>query len=152
MKWLVAGLGVGLLIAFLVFFIRSRGGEMVMLADLDKQIVQPYIALVASGDYDRAYALLSRNYRKEAPLEAFSEAHDRRKQDKGLISANELIKDQLIRSLFSSKREARLKYLLYYGDNRETGWVILKEEDTDQFAIDGTYYGGVGDGLTFRLW
>ncbi|WPL16400.1 hypothetical protein Thiowin_01354 [Thiorhodovibrio winogradskyi] len=152
MKWLVTGLVVVLLIAFLVFFIRSRGGEMVMLADLDKQIVQPYIAMVAADEYDRAYDLLSEDYRKEVPLETFSAGHEKRQQEKGVISANELIRDSVIYNLFSTKREVRLKYVLYYGDNRETGWIILQEEDTDQFAIDGTYYESVGDSLDFRLW
>lgn len=152
MKWLVTGLVVVGLIAFLIFFIHSRGGEMVIAADLDKQIVQPYIDLVAAGDYARAYELLSVDYRKEVPLETFATGHEKRKQENGIISANELFRDHVIHNLFSPKREVRLKYFLFYGERRETGWVILQEEDTDRFAIDGTYYESVGDSLDFRLW
>jgi len=152
MKWLWIGLGATVLVAFFVFFVRSRGGEMVMTAELDEQIVQPYIRHVAEGDYIRAYALLSEDYRKEVPLEKFREGHDKRKLEVGTISACKMIRDQVLHNLFTPKREVRLMYEIYYGEKRHTGWVGLKEEETDRFAIDGTYRETAADSLDFLLW
>ncbi len=152
MKWFWIGLGAAALIAFFVFFIRSRGGEMVVTAQLDVHIVQRYIRHVAEGDYVRAYALLSEDYRKEVALQTFREGHEKRKGEMGIISACKMIRDEVLYNIFSPKREIRLKYEIIYGDQRHTGWVKLKEEETDRFAIDGTYRETAGDSLEFMLW
>ncbi len=152
MKWFWIGLGATALIAFFVFFIRSRGGEMVMTANLDQEIVQRYVGHVAEGAYVRAYALLSEDYRKEVPLEKFREGHEKRKAEVGIITSCTLIRDEVLYNIFSPKREIRLKYEFFYEEKRHTGWVKLREEETDRFAIDGTYRETVGDSIEFMLW
>lgn len=152
MKWFWIGMGTAALIAFIVFFVRSRGGEMVITAELDRQIVQPYIQAVAGGDYRKAYERLSTGYRREVPLEKFQGGHEKRRKEKGVIRSGRMIRDQVLHNLFSSKREVLLMYELFYGDRRDTGWVKLEEEDEGRFSIEGTYREGPGETLDFVLW
>jgi hypothetical protein len=152
MKWLMIGLGVTALVTLFVFFMRSRGGEMIMTGALDEQIVQRYVRHVADGDYVSAYALLSVDYRKEVPLEKFSEEHQKRKREMGIISSCKMIRDKVLHNLFSPRREVLLMYEMYYDNQRHTGWLKLREEETDRFAIDGTYRKTAGDSLEFMLW
>lgn len=144
--------GIVLLAGFIVFHFRSRTGEMVMAGDLDKNIVQPYIAAVVAGDYQRAYSFLASSYRREFAFEKFSAAHAKRRTEMGTVLAARMIRDQTLHTLFSSKREVRLYYELNYKNKKLTGWVILEEEEKGRFAIEGTYRETAGESLDFVLW
>ncbi len=152
MKWFWIGTGTAALIAFIVFFVRSRGGEAIMASELDQNIVQPYIRAVADGDYRNAYERLSMGYRREVPFEKFKGAHEKRRIEKGVIRSCRMIRDQVLHNLFSRKRDVLLMYELFYGDRRDTGWVKLEEEERDRFAIEGTYRENAGETLDFVLW
>ncbi len=152
MKALIAGITVLLLAGFTVFFIKSRGGEMVMNTELDEKLVQPYVSLSAAGEYQQAYKLLSKDYRKEVSLEEFSRGHLKRKQEKGVITSIRMIRDEVLYNLFSSRRNVRLYYEIYYGEKRETGWIQLTEDEKDFFTIDGTYRETASGSLEFVLW
>ncbi|EIC20782.1 hypothetical protein [Thiorhodovibrio frisius] len=151
MKWLWFGLGSAVLVGFVVFLFLGRGAEMLVTADIDTSIVQPYIAYVTKGDYTSAYALLTRDYREEVPLEKFRIGHEKRKADLGTITTSHMIRDRVLYNIFSSKPEVRLKYELYYGKKRRVGWICL-EQDNDRFAVDGTYRETAGDTLAYELW
>lgn len=153
MKWIWIGLGAAAFIAFVVFHVRSRGGEMVMAAELDQKIVQPYIRSVASGDYESAYMMLAEGYRREVSLEKFQGAQEKRRVEKGTVTNARLHLDQVLRTLFSSKREVRLFYKLQYtGGGEETGWIILEEGERNVFSIEGTYRENAGETLDFVVW
>ncbi len=152
MKWLWIGLGAVGLAAFFVFYLRSRSGEMTMAVDLDRRIVQPYIKAVADGDYPSAYELLSQGYRREVPFEKFRAAHEKRRSERGTVSSTRLVSDQVLRTLFSSRRTVRLLYQLDYSGTFDTGWVQLEEEDKDRFAIEGTYRENAAETLDFIVW
>jgi hypothetical protein len=152
MKWVWLGLGGLGFIAFFVFYVRSRGGEMVMTAQLDQTIVQPYIRAVASGDYESAYMMLAEGYRREVSLEKFRGAQEKRRAVKGTVIEARLYLDQVLRTLFSSKREVRIFYKLRYQSGEDTGWVILEEGEKNVFCIEGTYRENAGDSLDFVVW
>ncbi len=152
MKWLWIVLGIAALIALFVFFIRGRGGEMVMAADLDAQIVQPYIRAVAEGDTQGAYDMLSEEYRHEVPFEKFRAAIEKRKSQMGVIGQARLIRDKTLHNLFTRRRTIHLGYDLEYDGSRDTGWVILEEGEKDRFVIEGTYRRSASGNLDFVVW
>ena len=152
MKWFWIGMSTVALVAFIVFFVRSRGGEAIVASELDQKIVQLYIKAVAEGDYRSAYERLSKSYCDEVPFEKFKGGHEKRRIEKGVISSCRMIHDQVLHNLFSSKRDVQLMYELFYGDRRETGWVKLEEEEKNRFAIEGTYRENAADTLDFYLW
>lgn len=152
MKWPYALLVVVVLAAFVVFYVRSRGAEMAMSADLDRTIVQSYVQNCAKGAYEEAYSLLSTGYRAEVSLADFKEAHEKRRLQKGTIGSCRLLRDQVLRTLFSTKRDVLMMYELFYGDRRETAWIKLEEEQKGRFFIEGTYRENAGETLDFVLW
>ena len=152
MKWLWIGLGIVASIGLVVFFVRSRGGEMKMSGELDRAVVQPYVKAVAEEQYTEAYALLGESYRRNVSFEKFKTAHEKRRAEKGTLREAKLLHDQVLRTLFSKKRTLRLYYRLDYPKGQEAAYVELEEGEKNHVSIVGTYREGPGETLDFVVW
>ena len=152
MKWLGLALGIVASIGFVVFFVRSRGGEMKMSGELDRSLVQPYVKAVSAGQYSEAYALLGKEYRRKVSFEKFQSALEKRHAERGTLREARLLHDQVLRTLFSKKRTVRIYYRLDYPKAPEEVCVELEEDEKDHFAIVGTYRQGAGETLDFVVW
>jgi hypothetical protein len=120
--------------------------------EVDATVVENYCRFVAEGNYKDAYEqCLTAKYRKEATLDAFARAHEKRKAEVGVLQERELVRDQASWNLFSKTKEYQFIYELKYPSKSYREYMVVNDED-GAFRIDGTYHSTAGDTLDFLLW
>ena len=120
--------------------------------EIDRTLLATYVRLVGDGRYPEAWeTCLSAKYRKEAPLEKFVAAHEKRRKETGRLEGARLLRFQTSRSLFSKVREHQLLYELAYPGGPQRLYAVVGDAD-GAFRIEGTYFMTGGETLTFLLW
>ena len=150
---LVYSVVAGLLVALLLLLaVRGMRRDQEMANEVDRTLMAGYVRLVGEGRFAQAWeTCLSSSYRKNAPLERFVAAHEKRRKETGGLQGGRLLRSQASRSLFSKVRELQLLYELSYPGGVERNYVVLNDAD-GAFRVDGTYCMTAGETLSFLLW
>lgn len=120
--------------------------------ELDDSLVKPYWQATAEGDYERAYGLLTDNYRKDISLEDFITGHGKRRAEFGPILNAEIIRIKSSINIFTGRREHQVLYEIYYPNRTYRDYIMLKEEKKGEYFIEGTYRISAGNNLNYYLW
>lgn len=141
-----------LILGFALFiFSGCKKKPPVNVEDLEK-IVDKYCAYVAEGAYDNAYnECMNSRYKKDVPLDKFTEAHEKRKESLGVLQEKKMNFKINTYNIFSGLREYQFTYELKYGN--ATNHEVIKLNDEDGiFLIEGTYTRSSSETLRFMVW
>ena len=150
-------LGIGVVACILVALVlglavRGMLKDRDLAREIDRTLMADYIRLVGEGSFAEAWeTCLCAGYRKNAPLEKFVAAHEKRRMEAGRLQGGRLLRSQVSRSLFSKSRELQLLYELSYPGGAQRDYVVVSDVD-GTFRVEGTYRMSAGETLSVFLW
>ncbi len=141
------------IIAFLVFAYLNITEIEETAAGLDERLLNPYLELIKSEQYEAAYNSLGPSLREIITSEEFLQAHKNRRSEMGPPTKWERGQTYQVSDLFSDENRMGIKYYLMFekgGDGHALYYVDMNIEPFRIVEIHGAT--GASDKLNNEIW